>query len=247
MRTIVTTLISFLASTAAYAGSGRTAVDFSRERAVLIDDVIDGSLFIPVASRLNRLSTDGTGNPIDVVISSPGGSLVIGFLLTNEMENARARGSKVRCFVPTLAASMAFQLLLHCDERYVSEKALLLWHGVRVMSEGEQITAEGAAQLWRDISANNRVIFSELESVIGACGMPSDEIRYHFLAETLHVGEVLAARVPRFVTAVPALPGPMTLVLQSAAAKARQLQDRGPEGRIRRFAPGTLIYMWRGK
>jgi hypothetical protein len=163
--------------------------------------------------------------------------------MVNVMEDAKAKGITIRCFVPTIAASMAFQLLLHCNERYTADRAFLLWHGVRVtlgggfMSPGEEMTAAKAASLARDLEANDYIIRKELSAALTP-DLTEDQILFHFRNETLHVGSTLAEMAPHFITSYPALPGTLEAIGAANAKHQSQQQER--------FRPGTLIYIWNG-
>lgn len=225
-------------------GSGHVAAqppEFHSDRSVLIGGVITGQTLVSFDSALTHLTAEGNTGDIDVVISSPGGIMTVGFMMINLMEDLRARGVRFRCFVPTIAASMAFQLLVHCDERFTTSKALLLWHGARVVmgggmfSPGVEMTQEKAESLGADLAASNRVILDELHAVLDA-DMPTATVNYHFLNETAHIGSSLAAAAPGFIQAFPALPGTL-----SPALKALLSRPASPMEGV--YQPGTFVHI----
>lgn len=97
------------------------------------------------ANELVSLS-EQSDSPIDIVISSPGGSISHGLMLINAMKEVKAKGVVIRCYVPTLAASMAFVIFTQCDERYALPYATLLFHSPRVFGTFV-ITAQNSRQL----------------------------------------------------------------------------------------------------
>ncbi len=84
---------------------GRSAIPFSK----LLVDVADKS--------------DGS---INMIINSPGGSIIAGNFIINSMEYVKGRGVKINCFVADIAASMAYSILLHCSERTALSHSMLL-------------------------------------------------------------------------------------------------------------------------
>lgn len=108
-------------------------------RTFYVTGVIDFGV-VDIANGIERVSAAKSA-PIHLVINSPGGIVDAGRLVIQAMDMARQRGSKVVCTVGILAASMAFQLLSHCDERYALKNSLLLFHPSRVFVRGEALTA----------------------------------------------------------------------------------------------------------
>lgn len=93
---------------------GRT-VKVNKERSVSIN----GPIFrngIYIAQKIERLA-DGSKEPIHIIIKSPGGSAVTGSQILSAINLAKSRGHEVICYVPMLAASMGFQVFIHCDKR----------------------------------------------------------------------------------------------------------------------------------
>lgn len=140
-------LIAFLCSTAASA----LTVEVNPLRLVNIKGEINGSS-IKHASKIEQLA-DGTGQDIDIVITSGGGSVAMGSQVLSAIKIAQVRGHKVRCFVPVVAASMGFQIFIMCDERYALSNALLLWHPMKSgfnggASKEEMLYAAKRLQAW---------------------------------------------------------------------------------------------------
>ena len=80
----------------------------TNERTVYFTGVIGGNA-IAKAAAIEALSA-ASSDPIKFVINSPGGAVLPGLQVISAMRVAKARGVKFECFVPVLAASMAFQL-----------------------------------------------------------------------------------------------------------------------------------------
>ncbi len=65
-----------------------------------------------------------------ILVDSPGGSVSAGQAMIDAVEAQKAQGTKVACVVTGMAASMAFNLLTHCDTRIADTGAKLLFHKV---------------------------------------------------------------------------------------------------------------------
>jgi hypothetical protein len=156
-------------------------------RSLILDEVVTGRSLAPLLTRLLELSSDGTGKAVDLVIDSPGGSVFAGDDFISVMDEVKAQGTEIRCYVPRLAASMAFQIYLHCTERHALSRTYLLFHRVRV-STSEVITAPVASALALDLQAMDDVIVTDLRRYMG---MDGDSFMYHFEHETMHLAENL--------------------------------------------------------
>jgi hypothetical protein len=145
---------------------------------------------------MNKLSK--TGKEIDIIISSPGGSVIAGNLIVDRMVQHKNDGIKFRCFVRDLAASMAFQLLLFCDERYATPHAFLLWHPVRIFMQGV-VTADNASNLSTQLRQADEVALHDLRAYLS---MSEADILMHFYNETLHQALNLQSTAPGFFKGV---------------------------------------------
>lgn len=114
--------------------------EFNPKRTVKLLDVVNGRMAVESMSVFDRLSR--TGEPIHVLINSPGGSIMAGNLIINAMRMARARGSELHCVSTVYSASMAFQFLMECSHRYAFKYTRLLFHPPRVMAQGPMLAGE---------------------------------------------------------------------------------------------------------
>ncbi len=192
-------------------------------RTAVISGVIEVGSLDEVQDALQKWSADGSGKPISLVVDSPGGSVVAGFWFVNRMEEARGRGVKINCFVPNLAASMAFQILMHCDSRQVLEKSFLLWHPVRVSVggfSGEPMTAASALELFERLHPVDVQIYAEIWRVMHV-DRSNSYIRYHFEHETLHSGWTLARSLPSVFQSRSYIPGLLEALRDDKLPRAR--------------------------
>jgi len=208
------------------------------EKAVLISGPIAGSNLDPVVKELDTLFLAGE-RTADIILNSPGGSVTTGFLFINKMEELRARGMRLRCFVPTVAASMAFQILLHCDEKYTLDRAFVLWHRVRVQVGGfmgEPITAPIARNLYIMLQELDNVIISELLTSFPKAN--ADEIMHHFEQESLLPGISAHKITAGTLISYPHIPNLLNKLLDPKTVKS---------GAADLFSAGELIYITKNK
>jgi len=235
MRLFLALSLVFLSCTA----SAKEALRVNQNRAVAIDTEISRNMGA-VQARLLTLAADKSGEAVDIVLDSPGGSVFSGFQFVNAMEEVKGQGVRIRCFVNGLAASMAFQILVHCDERYALSRSFLLWHGVRTQSR-EPITSRSAAALHADLAAIDKVILAELRETLG---LKEEELLFHFNQETLHIGDNLGVMCPNFITIRRYIPGIGEALANPKVVKTSQTQ--GFEF-LFNSSDGDITYTYRGK
>lgn len=144
---------------------------------------------LSLAHQIERASAK-SNDTIHIIINSPGGSVLAGYQIIQAMDIARNRGTEVVCVVGTMAASMAFQMLPHCDQRYALKKSLLLFHPARVVMQGA-ITADEAASIAEDLRRIAKTGEREVKDMMGS---PSDEwFDFHNRSETMWTAEDLVA------------------------------------------------------
>lgn len=178
---------------------------------------------------------DQVNEPVNLVISSPGGSVATGFIFLSQMRAAQAKGLVVRCYVPDFAASMAFGIYTACNERYALSRAFLLWHRARIFFGGFNAIAM-TAPLADHISFElSQLDASILRDVVKAMDMHPEDISYHFENETLHLASGLASLAPGFMQAVDFIPG---LLESSMNSRVMSSGDGGSD-----FRDGDIIYI----
>jgi len=188
-------LLCFLFASMAPAKS-KDKISLVPERTILISGAISGSMYQPTIETMGKLAA--TGKDIDVIISSPGGEVIAGSLLIDFMEQLKLGGVRFRCVVRDVAASMAFQILLHCNERYATPHSYLLWHPVRVFYQGP-LTGEQASSLGVQLAIADEVALHDIRAYMT---MPEQDLIWHFQHETLHQAFTLIHSSPGFFTAV---------------------------------------------
>lgn len=220
MRILVSVLTVAMLCLSSVAHSGPIV---EKTKALVITGVIAQGNILPVGKELLDRANRGE-TEVQLIINSPGGEVVTGFLFLNLMKAAQAKGLRVTCFVPTIAASMAYQILLNCDERHTLNKAFLLWHRARVNIGGMFGAPMTAPQL--DVIANGLAqmdegIFEEVQKYMTA--VPEQILRYHFENETLHVGLDLHKMDPEFISSHTAVDGLIDSLLDQSVPRNETL------------------------
>jgi len=187
------TLICFLFASSAL---GKDVVSLVPERTILLAGPISSRMYGPTVETMGKLAA--TGDTIDMIISSPGGEVIAGSFIIDYMEHLKLGGTKFRCVVRDVAASMAFQILLHCNERYATPHSFVLWHPVRIFYQGP-LTGEAASSLGVQLAIADEVALHDLRAYLT---MPEQDMLWHFQHETLHQALTLMHSAPEFFKAV---------------------------------------------
>lgn len=184
-------LTFLVAASAACSGpASAQTITLNSKRLVEVIDVIDGGV-LAQAQQVAVLAA-ASKEPIDFLINSPGGGVLAGYMLVDSMDAARKEGVKIRCAVGVLAASMAFNLLAHCDERYALRHAALLFHPPRIFAKGPMT----AADLDRASEDLKRIITKSTGELVSMVGMPESVFYKHFNEETMWTAEQLVDESP---------------------------------------------------
>lgn len=189
-------IVTFFLSLFSVPSLAESKVQLTPERTILLAGPITNSIVSPMMEAFDNLSK--SGKDIDVIISSPGGSVIAGSILIDRMEQLKNDGYNFRCVVRDIAASMAFQILLHCNERYATPHSFLLWHPVRIFAQGVVTTAL-ASNLATQLAQADEVALHDLRAYLP---MKDEDMLLHFQNETLHQTYNLQQTAPGFFTKV---------------------------------------------
>lgn len=105
---------------------------------------------------LSVMSRRFPGEPLTIVLNSPGGSVTQGLALYDHIRALSAKGHHITVVVRGMAASMGGILLQAGDERVVGPEAEVLIHAVSAATEGPLYTMEDSVdyfkRLWFKLS-----------------------------------------------------------------------------------------------
>lgn len=174
----------------------------ANNRFLYLEGVITSNTLEPLTEALEKVIAGKGRAPVTIVINSPGGGVVAGMRFVNRMQTVRALDIDINCYVLDVAASMAFQILTQCTNRYALPNSFLLWHGVR-MGTNEPITVARARSIAEDLQRMDDSVMRQLTSTLA---IPEAEIVRHFNNETLWSGLGLAEADPNFLTLLDGYP-----------------------------------------
>lgn len=197
---------------------------FTTDNTLVISGPIQQGNIIPVGVAMVEKAKRGE-REVQLIINSPGGELITGNLFLALMREAQGQGLKVTCYIPTLAASMAFQILIHCDERHALSNAFLLWHRVRVFVGGmfgQPLTGPQALSLGKSLLHADSDIIRDL---LIKLPLEKETAMFHLENETLHTGVGLHSIAPTFITAHNSLGNILSFIMEYQKA------NQGPEVR----------------
>lgn len=225
--------ILLLVSFFALASTAPAAPAIPLDKVAVIDQPIFQNNLEPISQFISKADKE-----VHLIINSPGGSVGDGFSLLNRMDAAKKRGVKIHCYVPEIAASMAFQILLHCDTRYALPRAGLLWHRVSVQVRNASVNALVATDLVRELLSVDRLIIEDLKQNVNA---PVGVIVYHLNHETMHLAQDLNTLAPGFFEEIP----PVIENLYEAMDSTKVVRQSSPMDFLKRLFGGGIFYISR--
>lgn len=212
-------------------------------RVLVIDQAISWETMAPIMDAMVSYYQVTKGpKVVDLVLNSPGGSVITGFEFLSLMSGLQSKGWKFRCTVYSVAASMAYQILNQCDQRQALSNSFLLWHRARVYLGGmfsQPITAPQASTLAEGLNAKDTMIFSQLQEHMSSAGATDGYLSKHFEAETLHIGANLSRELPTYLSSYPSIPGLIETLLDKNAVRTVKPMDF-----FGLLEFGEIIYIW---
>ena len=193
---LIYTALLFACAPGVYADGGDSDADVQKNsRFLYLDGVVTGGTIAPLQAALTRVIESESREPVTLLINSPGGSVIAGMSFINRMQTVLALDIEINCYVLDMAASMAFQILTQCTNRYALPGSFLLWHGVR-MGTSAPITTQMARMIAEDLQRMDDLVMQQLTT---ALHLEPSVISYHFDRETLWTGMGLQVADPGFL------------------------------------------------
>ena len=116
-----------------------------KNRKIIINEEIGDNLLETATLPFIEMDNDGTGNPIEIIISTLGGEIYSGFNLVDQIENAK---SPVTIHIMSMAASMGF-LIAMAGKNNPNVKTVCHPFSVGLLHSGSQYM-EGSAHAVKD-------------------------------------------------------------------------------------------------
>lgn len=198
--------------------------------------------------KLAKLSLSESPGLVDIIIDSPGGRVDTGFQFIMLMKQFKQAGGIIRCSVVNMAASMAYHIFLHCDERHALSEAFLLWHRARVVVGGlmgQPMTFNEAHQLAVQLGQLDSHIFSDIRKKMPR--VSTRYLRYHFERETLHVASQLNVAVPGFMSVHDSIGNLLESVLGKDFGRQQKIEENKVRNAPTRNGNTVFTYQYQGE
>lgn len=165
---ILSMLLMLLVGCATTNVAAGTSFIANPNRLVMITSQIDKS-GISYADQIMAVADSNSKEPVDILINSPGGSIMTGEFVIDAIHALQARGLAVRCISVSAAASMAFSIFDACSERYALAHTQLLFHPARVMIPGfgTALTGPDAQKLADNLNHVDSILIKHLLASTG--------------------------------------------------------------------------------
>lgn len=106
-------------------------IQLNRQNLITLRGEINDELTSELVRKLNKFSN----NQLYLYITSPGGSVISGMQIIDQLKALKERNIKLVC-VADFAASMAFAIFQSCPVRYVTTSSLLMQHQMSLGVKG---------------------------------------------------------------------------------------------------------------
>lgn len=198
MRLFATTLLMLGLTTTALG----TTLKVDSKRLVRIIDNITSSVVGNQARLIHQLGARSK-QPIFILLNSPGGSVSAGSSVIDAIEAVQSKGVVVKCFSGSLAASMAFNIMAYCNERFALARTKLMFHPMSLSVQGAKV--QHLHTILALMYAQERRLMAKLLVELG--GTDARDFYAHYAAETLWDAAELDAKWPKFLTIVKDITG----------------------------------------
>ncbi len=235
---IVTAVVLHLfVSNAAHA---RT-LEIDSKNLIVINSEINGAAAVEASNKLTKLALDKKAKQVDIIIDSPGGSIIAGMVLVNTMKRTQARGTIIRCVVPRYAASMAFQIFSYCNERYMMAESFVLWHAPRVYIMFGVLLPDSASQLARSLKAWEDLLLRQLRMSM----LPTSRRKFYqyYDEEKFVMGSELKGMTRGFVTIIDDMTGVKESAWNPTLKQKRSKGARSTTGTNQGMRYGEITYI----
>ena len=106
-------------------------VELNKNNLITLRGVIDNDATADLVRKMNKF----TGSQLYFYITSPGGSVIEGMQIIDQIKSISERNIKLYC-IADFAASMAFAIFQSCPHRYVTSSSILMQHQMSLGIKG---------------------------------------------------------------------------------------------------------------
>jgi ATP-dependent protease ClpP protease subunit len=111
--------------------SNSQLIQLNRQNLITLRGEINDELTSELVRKLNKF----TNNQLYLYITSPGGSVISGMQIIDQLKSLRERNIKLVC-IGDFAASMAFAIFQSCPVRYITSSSILMQHQMSLQLNG---------------------------------------------------------------------------------------------------------------
>lgn len=142
-------LVKLLAALGILTGTAAPAIEnLDKSHSVTIFGKIDA----PELEIVQKLAKASQGeDEVQILINSFGGAVIVSDAIVGQIEQLKARGVNVKCYVGFAAISAAFHILEHCSDRFVLAYSKLMFHPVRRIFSGEELRVPELIQVVQEM------------------------------------------------------------------------------------------------
>lgn len=106
-------------------------IELNKQNLITLRGEIDEQLTSEIIGKINKFSN----GQVYLYITSPGGSVIEGLQIIDQLQTLAHRGIKLSC-IADFAASMAFVIFQSCPTRYVTTSSILMQHQMSLRLKG---------------------------------------------------------------------------------------------------------------
>lgn len=106
-------------------------IELNNQNLITLRGEIDEQLASELISKINKF----TNNHVYLYITSPGGSVIEGLQIIDQLKTLEHRNIKLSC-IANFAASMAFVIFQACPNRYITISSILMQHQMSLKLKG---------------------------------------------------------------------------------------------------------------
>ena len=121
---------------------------------------LDNTNLVNIRGEINKLTNNkfiidmekiNYNKEIYVYINSPGGSVIEGFAMIEYIKNLQQQKITISC-IADFAASIAFVILQHCNNRYAFYSSIMMQHSMSLQLKGSLPTVDSYLKMLHDIN-----------------------------------------------------------------------------------------------
>ena len=141
-------------------------IELNKQNLITLRGEIDEQLTSEIIGKINKFSH----NQVYLYITSPGGSVIEGLQIIDQLQTLAHRNIKLSC-IADFAASMAFVIFQSCPNRYVTTSSVLMQHQMSLKLKGNLENINTYLDFIKDIDTD----LDELQS--NKLKMPIEDFR----------------------------------------------------------------------